>query len=100
MARLKDVLTCFGIGYTIIAWVLGITVGSIMVHIHNTGDWKNSLEESITGESIASSILFKSWQKVPYVDVFPTLERSCPLDFPDDLIYDIWPGSRGYCDCM
>ena len=24
----------------------------------------------------------------------------CPPEYPEDLIYDIWPGSRGYCDCL
>ena len=23
----------------------------------------------------------------------------CPNDFPDEVVYKIWPGTRPYCDC-
>lgn len=71
-----------------------------MVHIDNTEDWKDRLEKTLGGESLATSILHKSWQQVPFIDVYPTLETTCPPDFPDDMIYDIWPGSKGHCDCL
>jgi hypothetical protein len=25
--------------------------------------------------------------------------KACPKDFPDDVVYKVWPGTRPYCDC-
>ena len=25
---------------------------------------------------------------------------NCPDEYPEDLIYDIWPGTQGHCDCL
>ena len=42
----------------------------------------------------------RSWNTRPYVDVAITDEQNCPLGFTEDLIYDIWPGTQGHCDCL
>ena len=86
--------------FVLFSWGIGIYVGSRITQIDNEGDWRDRLERTLGGESLATNILYKSWQKVPFVDVYPTLEQTCPPDFPDDTIYDIWPGTRGHCDCL
>lgn len=86
--------------YTLIAFVLAVGAGSWMVNVHNTNRWKDIITKATTGESAAAEILFKSWNNLPFVDVYPTTEVFCPAEFPDDVIYDIWPGSRGMCDCL
>ena len=45
-------------------------------------------------------ILKKSWQAKPFVDVIMTTAKSCPETHPDDLIYEVWLGTRGMCDCL
>ena len=42
-----------------------------------------------------------SWNQRPFVDVIVANgEEQCPLDHPEDLVYDIWPGTCGHCDCL
>ena len=86
--------------YVLIAWALAITTGSWMVNIINTASWSNVLEKSQIGESITTQILEKSWSRNPFVEVYPTTEVSCPANYSDELIYDIWPGTRAMCDCL
>ena len=46
----------------------------------------------------------KSWDVKPFVDVRvidTTTEGSyCPSTHPDDIIHEIWLGTRGLCDCL
>ena len=52
------------------------------------------------------SILEKSWQTKPIVGVRAFTQQKadsqggCPPDYPEDIMYDIWPGTRGLCDCL
>ena len=36
----------------------------------------------------------------PFVDVILHDGRICPEEYPDDLIYEVWLGTRGLCDCL
>ena len=68
----------------LVSWGIGIYAGSKMTYIDNTGDWRNRLERSLGAKPIVTvNILNKSWQKVPYIDVYPTLEQTCPPEFPN-----------------
>jgi len=45
-----------------------------------------------------------SWTSVPFVDVI-VLDAAenplgCPESHPDDLIFEVWPGTTGMCDCL
>lgn len=43
----------------------------------------------------------RDWSLAPFVGVkVVSAELPCPEDFPDDVIYDIWPGTRQRCDCL
>ena len=46
------------------------------------------------------SVLEKSWDVKPFVDVVLHDGNSCPETHPDDLIYELWLGTRGLCDCL
>lgn len=100
MAENIDLAYAVGFCYLVIAWCLGIAASSWMVHMSNNGDWKRTIQNAVSGESAAADILFKSWQTYPFIDVAPTTNQWCPDDFPEDLIYDIWPGSRAMCNCL
>ena len=45
-----------------------------------------------------------SWNQVPFVDaIVLAAEESvlgCPASHPDELIYELWPGITGMCDCI
>ena len=52
------------------------------------------------------TILEKSWQSKPIVGIRAFTDRGsqkvggCPVEYPEDIMYDIWPGTRGMCDCL
>ena len=43
-----------------------------------------------------------SWSQVPFVDVtvIDAAEnpQGCPASHPDELIFEVWPGTMGLCD--
>ena len=45
-----------------------------------------------------------SWTQVPFVDaiVLDAEENilGCPDSHPDELIFELWPGTTGMCDCL
>ena len=52
-----------------------------------------------------SDSLLKSWGTEPFtdiivVDVNETKMTDCPETHPDELIYEVWPGTRQMCDCL
>ena len=45
-----------------------------------------------------------SWTLQPFVDV-TVVDASenpsgCPASHPEELIYEVWPGTYGYCDAL
>lgn len=45
----------------------------------------------------------RSWTRKPFVAVkaFDAKETlACPADYPEELLYDIWLGTRVVCDCL
>ena len=45
-----------------------------------------------------------SWTQVPFVDV-TVIDASenpagCPASHPEELIFEVWPGITGMCDCL
>ena len=55
--------------------------------------------EEYTSLDSSPSVLEKSWDMPPFVDVIVTKALSCPATHPESLIYDIWPGAKLYCSC-
>ena len=45
----------------------------------------------------------RSWTRKPFVAVkaFDAKETlACPFEYPEELLYDIWLGTRMMCDCL
>ena len=45
----------------------------------------------------------RSWNQKPFVAMkaFDTRETSsCPAEYPEDVLYDIWLGTRKTCSCL
>ena len=45
----------------------------------------------------------QSWNRKPFValEAFDAEETTtCPAEYPEDLLYDIWLGTRTTCDCL
>lgn len=70
------------------------------MHIWHQGKWIVSYENILNDGAGASNELFNLWDQRPFVDAIITPEQVCPSTHPDDLIWDMWPGSVGYCDCL
>ena len=47
--------------------------------------------------------LAPSWEKEPYVDIVvqdtSKLMQGCPATHPEEVIYNVWPGTEQMCDC-
>lgn len=48
--------------------------------------------------------LVNSWISEPFTDIVVlnslTDTRGCPTQYPDEVIYDLWPGTQQMCDCL
>lgn len=103
MPERRELLGCF-VGTTML-YVVGmvgfaIAIGSWFVHIWHNGKWRvrfESLEES--GYGVISDLI-RSWDDKPFVDAIVTSAATCPATHPEDLVWDMWPGSVGHCDCL
>ena len=72
-----------------------------MINIHNNSTWTDVLTISQEEGREERLSQLSSWNKKPVTDVQIVEGTSmCPPDFTEDLIYDIWPGTRVYCDCL
>ena len=90
---------CFGC-YTFIAFALAIASSSWMINQNNSESWKNTILNFTNSATASMSVLEQSWDVKPFVDVVLTDRTICPETHPDDLIYEVWLGTRGLCDCL
>ena len=70
----------------------------------------NDIIRASIGDLRLSTILENNWKERPIVDVRairqdafrgdPLWLRECPIDHPIEVMYDIWQGTRGMCDCL
>ena len=51
--------------------------------------------------------LLKSWNTEPFIDIIVVdidsasdSSQGCPETHPEDVVYDIWPGTVQVCDCL
>ena len=53
----------------------------------------------------------RSWSREPFVDIkviyrdpnddsWGNRGNNCPQDYPEDVIYNFWPGATVGCDCL
>ena len=86
--------------YIVCLTIYGIVCSSYMTHIYHNGIWRVEYEHILEGEVSILSDLFRDWGSYPFVDAIITSSTSCPSSHPEDLVYDMWPGTRGRCDCL
>ena len=92
---LKGACACF-----LILWVLGIANSSYVII-----NQQKLATGNITNDISYFSQITEDWTTKPFVDI-KIMKRDendeipeCPNDFPDEVVYKIWPGTRPYCDC-
>jgi len=86
--------------YTMVAFVLCITCASWMVNQNNSESWRHTIMGLGSSDTAAIYILQRSWEVKPFVDIVVTNERNCPYSHPEDVIFEIWLGTKGMCDCL
>ena len=103
MAASKDCQHVFFIAYAI--YMLGVFLYCIacqswLLHVWHQGKWIVSYESIINEGAGTANELYRSWDQHPFVDAIITHEHSCPSTHPEDLIWDLWPGTVGFYDCL
>ena len=78
--------------------ILIIAASSWMINVNMTERW---LDEITSNASTSAQMLKKSWESYTFVDIIVLDgQDSCPSEFPDEVIYEIFPGTRHSCDCL
>ena len=102
----SDTATTCAVGCGIIsliaAWVMAIVIFSIMVAQNRSEEWRLSLVKFYgSGASTMTKVLARDWVLPPFVDIkVRHAEDTCPYTHPEDVMYEIWPGTRMRCDCL
>ena len=100
---IENIGMCCILSYMLLAWALAIAASSIMIHQNKEKTWSKKLTQLYEGENSAPYALMKSWEKQPFVDI-RVLDAEeypyCPDEYPEDVVYDIWLGTRAMCDCL
>lgn len=73
---------------------------SWMVNQTNSESWRHTILSFTNSATASISVLQQSWEVKPFVDVVVHDGNICPYDYPDDLIYEVWLGTRGLCSCL
>ena len=106
-------LGCFGV-YILTAWALAIASFSWMIHEKNTGHWQNKLENLyIANDNQIAKSLSRSWSQEPFTDIIVFYadpdeyltnrgvgKHDCPAEYPEDVVYNFWPGATVGCVCL
>lgn len=86
----------FGV-WTVIALGLSVASSSWMIYQRNSDDWRDKIIGNLR-VSDTVSILKKSWETKPFVDLVVTTDEKCPSSHPDDVVYEMWLGTSYVCD--
>ena len=61
----------------------------------------NITSEMGDGVGTSSGQVRIDWMTKPFTDIAVVdAETKCPTSFPDEVIYNVWPGTRMMCDCL
>ena len=91
-----------GISIVIVAWIMAIVIFSKMVAQNKSDDWRLGLVKFYgSGANTMTKVLTRDWVLPPFVDIkVRPAEDTCPYTHPEDVMYEIWPGTRMRCDCL
>jgi len=91
----KGVYVIIGLVFGISA-ILCIAVCSWIIHFEN--DWLQG--DYYYGDINYLTQIGRDWSTLPFQDILVTEETQCPDTHPDPVLYDVWLGTRAYCDCI
>ena len=98
---------CIAFGcYAFTAFALCIAGASWMINVINADQWRKTIVNYMESETQTVQMLIKSWQAKPFVEIVMIdvednqFEQSCPESHPEELMYEIWSGTRALCDCL
>ena len=100
MTKFKDIVGLCFIFFAIISIIIAIAAASWMVHVKNTGAWQETVTNYNRAGVSVLKILDRSWETKPFVDMWVTDDTKCPRTHPDEVVYQMWLGTRAYCDCL
>ena len=95
-----------------IIWQITLII-VISTGLSRTPNWLvKPIERAIAERNAVTDTLLKSWNTEPFIDVlvihtgtysqnYDTLVNTdCPSTHPDEVFYEVWPGTRQMCDCL
>ena len=72
---------------------LTTAIAALMIRFHKT--------QSLYAIDVSlQTQIKKDWVVEPYIDVKVTKDAFCPEDFPYEVFYNVWLGTRRWCDCI
>ena len=94
----KPLLGIYVIGYFWLTSIFIIVASSWMITLNNGDGWYQRITSNF---STTPLMLKKSFESYPFVDIIvQDGQDPCPPEFPDEVIYEIFPGTRLSCDCL
>ena len=89
---------------SLISALFGVGIASWTIHETNVNFYYSSLGSVYSRATAPINARIDSWSQVPFVDVtiIDATEnpQGCPDSHPEELIYEVWPGITGMCDCL
>lgn len=85
------------IGYILVAFGLAIAASSMMIYQNNNETWNRAIRGVQVRQGQGPANLMRSWSAEPFMEIkaFDAEEYyTCPGDLPDEVVYDIWLGTR------
>ena len=84
------------LGYFWFVSIFIIAASSWMIYLKNGERWYGKITSNV---STTPLMLKKSWESYPLVDIIvQDAQDPCPSEFPEEVIYEIFPGSRESCE--
>ena len=84
--------------------LFGLGIASWIVYEVNNEVYYTDVASVIARATAPINARIQSWTDVPFVDVImidaEEFPRGCPASHPDELVYEMWQGISGMCDCL
>ena len=81
--------------------MLAIACASWQVNeVDYSNRWRNKIIAFDSENLLPLKIMNRSWNTKPFIDMIVTRDTKCPDSHPDEVVYETWLGSKGFCDCL
>ena len=84
----------------LLQWLMTIVISSMLIAYRKRlpDAWTLDLDSEI--KTSPSQVRY-NWLTKPFTDITVVdADDNCPASFPDEVIYNVWPGTRMMCDCI